>query len=67
MLPEGKIGLLFAAIGRALRVLDDARFSAVALMVMITTMPAPPLLKAAKNMRMAGEPAASRGRLRCIG
>lgn len=58
MLPEYKIGFLFAAIGRALRVLDDARFSAFALMAIITTMPAPPLLKVAQNMQMAREPAA---------
>jgi Kef-type K+ transport system membrane component KefB len=37
--------LLFAAIGLTLGVIDDALFSAIALMVMITTLIAPPLLR----------------------
>jgi Kef-type K+ transport system membrane component KefB len=47
MMPRGEVGLVFAAIGRALGVIDDAIFSAIVLMVMITTLIAPPLLKAA--------------------
>lgn len=41
------IGLVFAAIGRSLGVIDDAIFSAIVLMVIITTLMAPPLLKIA--------------------
>ena len=46
MLPRGEVGLVFAAIGRTLGVIDDAIFSAIVLMVIITTLVAPPLLKA---------------------
>lgn len=45
MMPRGEVGLVFAAIGRTLGVIDDAMFSAIVLMVMITTLIAPPLLK----------------------
>lgn len=45
MLPRGEVGLVFAAIGLTLGVIDDALFSAVVLMVMITTLMAPPILK----------------------
>lgn len=46
MLPRGEVGLVFASIGRTLGVISDDLFSAVVLMVMITTFIAPPLLKA---------------------
>jgi Kef-type K+ transport system membrane component KefB len=39
------VGLVFAAIGRTLGVIDDAVFSAIVLMVMTTTLITPPLLK----------------------
>ena len=45
MMPRGEVGLIFAAIGKSLGVLDDALFSAVVLMVIVTTLLAPPLLK----------------------
>jgi Kef-type K+ transport system membrane component KefB len=44
MVPRGEVGLIFAQMGIARGVLDDALFSAVALMVMVTTLVAPPLL-----------------------
>ena len=47
MVPRGEVGLVFAAIGRSLGVIDDAIFSAIVLMVIITTLVAPPLLKMA--------------------
>jgi Kef-type K+ transport system membrane component KefB len=47
MMPRGEVGLVFAAIGRTLGVIDDAIFSAIVLMVMVTTLVAPPLLKLA--------------------
>lgn len=46
MLPRGEVGLVFASIGRSLGVISDDLFSAIVLMVMITTFIAPPLLKA---------------------
>ncbi|MDJ0939541.1 MAG: cation:proton antiporter [Woeseiaceae bacterium] len=45
MLPRGEVGLVFAAIGRTLGVLDDAMFSAIVLMVIVTTLIAPPWLE----------------------
>jgi Kef-type K+ transport system membrane component KefB len=45
MMPRGEVGLIFAAIGKSLGVLDDALFSAVVLMVVVTTLVSPPLLK----------------------
>ena len=45
MLPRGEVGLVFAAIGRTLGVIDDSVFSAIVLMVIITTLMSPPLLK----------------------
>ncbi|HVB98897.1 MAG TPA: cation:proton antiporter [Candidatus Dormibacteraeota bacterium] len=44
MMPRGEVGLIFASIGRALGVVDDAVFSAVILMVLVTTLLTPPLL-----------------------
>ena len=53
MLPRGEVGLVFAAIGRSLGVIDDAIFSAVVLMVFVTTLLAPSWLEYAliKQMR----------------
>jgi Kef-type K+ transport system membrane component KefB len=45
MLPRGEVGLIFAAIGKSLDVVDDALFSAIVLMVILTSLLAPPLLK----------------------
>lgn len=46
MMPRGEVGLVFAAIGRTLDVIDDAVFAAIVLMVILTTLAAPPWLKA---------------------
>jgi len=46
MMPRGEVGLVFAAIGRTLGVISDAIFSAIVLMIVVTTLIAPPLLKA---------------------
>lgn len=46
MLPRGEVGLVFASIGRTLGVISDDLFSAIVLMVIVTTFLAPPLLKA---------------------
>jgi Kef-type K+ transport system membrane component KefB len=39
------VGLIFVAIGKGLGVINDALFSAVVLMVIVTTLLSPPLLK----------------------
>ncbi|KTD61634.1 cation:proton antiporter [Legionella spiritensis] len=46
MLPRGEVGLVFASIGRTLGVINDQLFSAIILMVIVTTFLAPPWLKA---------------------
>ena len=45
MLPRGEVGLVFAVIGRTLGVIGDEVFSAIVLMVFVTTLIAPPMLK----------------------
>ena len=45
MMPRGEVGLIFASIGKSLGVIGDELFSAVVLMVIVTTLAAPPLLK----------------------
>lgn len=45
MLPRGEVGLVFASIGRTLGIISDELFSAVILMVIITTLLTPILLK----------------------
>lgn len=45
MLPRGEVGLLFASIGKATHLFSDAVFSAIVLMVIVTTMITPWLLK----------------------
>jgi Kef-type K+ transport system membrane component KefB len=45
MLPRGEVGLIFASIGKSLGVISDALFSSVILMVIVTTLLTPPLLK----------------------
>jgi len=46
MIPRGEVGLIFAQMGLTSGVFDAPMFSAVTLMVMVTTFMAPPLLKA---------------------
>lgn len=45
MIPRGEVGLIFAQMGLASGVFDAGLFSAVTLMVLVTTFLAPPLLK----------------------
>ena len=45
MLPRGEVGLVFAAIGKSIGVISDDLFSAIILMIMVTTLIVPPLLK----------------------
>ncbi len=58
MVPRGEVGLVFAAIGRTLGVIDDSIFAAIALMVIVTTLIAPPWLKLALARRDGERPAA---------
>jgi Kef-type K+ transport system membrane component KefB len=45
MVPRGEVGLIFAQVGLASGVFDSGLFGAVTLMVMVTTLLAPPTLK----------------------
>ena len=45
MVPRGEVGLVFAVVGKSLGVIDDVIFSSLVLMVIITTLMAPPLIK----------------------
>ena len=44
MVPRGEVGLIFAAIGQQTGVLNTADYSAVVLMVAVTTLAAPALI-----------------------
>ncbi|MDZ4713649.1 MAG: cation:proton antiporter [bacterium] len=57
MVPRGEVGLIFAGIGKGLGVLDGALFSAIIIIVMLTTFITPPALKWAfgnYDKRLAG-------------
>lgn len=45
MVPRGEVGLIFAQIGLTSKLIDSGMFGAVALMVMLTTLVTPPLLR----------------------
>ena len=45
MIPRGEVGLIFATIGLSTKLLSAGLYSAVALMVMLTTFIAPPMLR----------------------
>jgi len=45
MIPRGEVGLIFAAMGKGVGILDEGMFAAVTVVVMVTTFLAPPLLK----------------------
>ena len=47
MMPRGEVGLVFASIGKSLEVFSDELFSALVLMVIVTTLLTPPFLKLA--------------------
>ena len=60
MVPRGEVGLIFAGIGTTLMlqgrpVLSDAEFAAVVLMVLVTTLIAPPALRWRLERRRSGE------------
>jgi Kef-type K+ transport system membrane component KefB len=45
MIPRGEVGLVFASIGKTIGVFNDQIFSAVVIMVIVTTIITPPLMK----------------------
>ena len=45
MMPRGEVGLIFAGIGKAIGVVNEGLFSAVVLLVMLTTVLAPIALR----------------------
>ena len=47
MMPRGEVGLIFAGIGKGIGVIDDGLFSAIVILVMVTTLLAPILLRLA--------------------
>jgi len=56
MVPRGEVGLIFADIGRRSGVLNEAVFGAVLLMIMVTTLVAPPALKLLFGSPQASSP-----------
>ena len=56
MTPRGEVGLIFAMIGSTLtiggvKIIDEKLYSAIVMMVMITTMMTPPLIKWSLNKK----------------
>lgn len=45
MIPRGEVGLIFAGIGKGLSIVDGALYSAIVIMVILTTLITPPVLK----------------------
>ena len=45
MIPRGEVGLVFVSLGKNLDIIPDQLFSSIVLMVIITTLLSPPLLK----------------------
>ncbi len=45
MVPRGEVGLIFASIGKGFGVINDALFAAIVLMVIVTTLLAPFVLR----------------------
>ena len=56
MVPRGEVGLVFAAIGRTLGVIGDSMFAAVVIMVIVTSLIAPPWLKVAAGSEQKTAP-----------
>jgi Na+:H+ antiporter len=55
MIPRGEVGLIFAQIGLSTKLLSSGLYSAVAIMVMITTLVTPPILRRVLERRKADE------------
>jgi Kef-type K+ transport system membrane component KefB len=61
MVPRGEVGLIFADIGRRAGILSDETFSAILIMVIVTTFLAPPLLKVLFTPEPGDGPGAASG------
>jgi Kef-type K+ transport system membrane component KefB len=57
MIPRGEVGLIFADMGRRAGILNEAVFGAILLMIMATTLVAPPGLKLLFGARPSDTPA----------
>jgi Na+:H+ antiporter len=55
MIPRGEVGLIFAQIGLSTKLLSSGLYSAVAMMVMVTTLVTPPILRRVLERRTADE------------
>ena len=55
MIPRGEVGLIFAQLGLAAGLLSTGLYSSVAMMVMVTTFVAPPLLRSLLSKQRADE------------
>ncbi len=55
MIPRGEVGLIFAQLGLAAGLLSTGLYSSVAMMVMVTTFVAPPLLRSLLSKQTADE------------
>lgn len=51
MIPRGEVGLIFASVGRSTGVIGSDLYTAIVIMVLLTTLMAPPLLKALMHRR----------------
>ena len=60
MVPRGEVGLIFAAIGQQLGVIDERLFSVIVAMVILTTLATPPILAwlLGREPRATGAPGA---------
>ncbi|WP_129628959.1 cation:proton antiporter [Candidatus Oscillochloris fontis] len=58
MVPRGEVGLIFAATGRALGVIDDATFSVIVVMVLLSTLLTPLILTNIIRRKLAVQPVA---------
>jgi Kef-type K+ transport system membrane component KefB len=64
MIPRGEVGLIFASVGAGLTldgvpIIGPSNFSAVVLMVIVTTLVTPPALKWSLERRRKGRPTSS--------
>ena len=55
MVPRGEVGLIFAMVGKQLGVMNEAMFSVIVLMVILTTLITPPVLTILLKRSEAGE------------
>lgn len=56
MIPRGEVGLIFASVGKVLGVISEAVFSAIVIMVIVTTLVAPLALKFSLREKVAAGP-----------